>query len=97
MAIDAAYERGVHLEQIIKTMLLKGESSFFIVLLPGQKKLSWKKIRAAVGFEKKSIRLASSEEIVVGNSMAALVMAKSEKQFRLPSKTVSMAGEVTHV
>lgn len=31
---------------------------------------------------------------VVGNSMATLVMAKSEKQFRLPSKTVSMAGSV---
>lgn len=30
---------------------------------------------------------------VVGNSMAALVMAKSEKQFRLPSKTVPVAGK----
>lgn len=58
---EAAKERNIRPEQIVKTLIITHSGQqFFAVLLTGDKQLSWKKIKTAVG---KGVRMASPEEI----------------------------------
>ena len=59
---EAARERGVRVEQIVKVMLAKSsEDTLLAVLVPGHKRLDLKRLRRALG--DRSIRLASPAEI----------------------------------
>jgi len=59
---EAARERGVRPDQVVKVMIVKGPSSFLAVLLPGDKRLSLRKLAEFVGHGR--LKLASREEIV---------------------------------
>ncbi len=57
---DAAKARGVTTEQGVKSMVCKCDSTFRLFVLPGNRKIDWKKAKACVG--SKEIRLATTEE-----------------------------------
>lgn len=56
---EAARIRGVPLSSGVKAMLVKSESDFFLVLVPGDRKIDFKKVEEETG----KARLASPEEV----------------------------------
>lgn len=59
---DAARERGVHLSQIVKTMLLENRQGHTIVaVLPGDKKLHLRKLKKIAGV--KDLRFADCQTV----------------------------------
>jgi Cys-tRNA(Pro) deacylase len=59
---EAAQERHVRTSQIVKTMVLKrGDGGFCVVLLPGHRQLSMKKVRRELGDSQ--VELATREEV----------------------------------
>src|SRR3989344_7186954 len=56
---EAAKVRGVPLSSGVKAMLIKSESGFFIVLVPGDKRIGFKKVEEKTG----KAKLASPEEV----------------------------------
>lgn len=59
-ARDAARERGIRLSQVVKAMLLKDAEGFLMVLVPGDRELDWKKLKARLGH---SPSMATREEL----------------------------------
>ena len=59
---DAARERGVKIEQIVKTMIVKKpDGELIAVLIPGNKRLNTKKLVKILGCEK--VQIAPKEEV----------------------------------
>ncbi len=59
----AALARGQQTEQIIRTILFrKGQDDFFVVLAPGDKQISWKKLREKL--HKRRITTATRDEVL---------------------------------
>ncbi len=58
---QAAQVRGLHLTQGAKSLLLKANKEFVLVILPGDKKLDSKKLKTLLGI--KSLRFATPEEV----------------------------------
>lgn len=56
---EAARIRGVPLSSGVKAMIVKAESGFFLVLVPGDKKIDFDKLKNKIG----KSRLASPEEV----------------------------------
>jgi Cys-tRNA(Pro) deacylase len=70
---EAALERQVRTSQIVKTMVVKkGDGGFCIVLLPGHRQLSLKKVRRELGDSK--VALATRDEVtkVTGYQVGAV-------------------------
>ena len=59
---QAAAVRGLRLEQGAKSLLFKADKDFVLVVVPGHKKVDWKKLKQTLGV--KSIRLANAEEVL---------------------------------
>lgn len=62
----AAQELGMDLERVVKTMVLRSGSAYFIALVPGGYRLSWPKVRAALGVGRVTIASADEATIVTG-------------------------------
>jgi Cys-tRNA(Pro) deacylase len=78
---EAAIERGVKVEQIVKCMVVKSPGEKFIMaLIPGNKKLNMKKFAKLLGVKKLSI--ASKEEVhkVTGYPIGAISPIGIRKQ-----------------
>lgn len=59
---QAAEERGMQPEQIIRTLVFRLEDrSYVIVMMPGHKRVSWPKLRRALGVSR--IRTAHEQEV----------------------------------
>jgi len=59
---DAARERGVKIEQIVKTMIVKKpDGELIAVLIPGNKRLNTKKLAKILGCKK--VQIAPKEEV----------------------------------
>ena len=59
---EAAAERGVKVNQIVKCMIVKDlEDDFYIALLPGDKKLNLKKLAKILN--QKKVKIASKKEV----------------------------------
>lgn len=58
---QAAQVRGLSLKQGAKSLLLKADKDFILVILPGDKKLDSKKLKNLLGI--KNLRFATSEEV----------------------------------
>ncbi len=59
---QAAAVRGLKIEQGAKSLLFKADKGFALVVLGGDKKVDWKKLKQVLGA--KNIRLARAEEVV---------------------------------
>lgn len=57
---DAARVRGVDLKTGAKAMVLKSKDNYFLVVLPADKRIDWKKVKQVL--EVKEIRFATEEE-----------------------------------
>jgi len=57
---EAAKIRGVELKTGAKAMVIKAEDTFFLFVLPGDRKIDWKKIKVLL--RTKRLRLATEEE-----------------------------------
>ncbi|MCA9381808.1 YbaK/EbsC family protein [Candidatus Dojkabacteria bacterium] len=58
---QVAQEAGLRLGQMIKTLLVKNDKEFYLLLLPMNKEVDWIKLKKFVG--KKDIELATTEEV----------------------------------
>lgn len=54
-------EAGLRLGQMIKSLLVKDEKSFYLLLLPIEKQVDWTKLEKFIG--KKGIEMATKEEV----------------------------------
>lgn len=54
-------EAGLRLGQMIKSLLVKDEKSFYLLLLPIEKQVDWPKLEKFIG--KKGIEMATKEEV----------------------------------
>lgn len=52
---EAAAELGLALPDVVKTMVLRADDVFLIVLVPGDRTLSWRKLRAVLGVNRITI------------------------------------------
>lgn len=69
---DAAQERGVRANQVVKVMIVRGAAGFLAVLLPGDQRLSLGKLAKVVG--ETGLKLVSRTQIadVTGFSVGAV-------------------------
>ena len=59
---DAAKKRGVKIEQIVKTMIVKKpDGELIVILIPGNKRLNTKKLAKILGCKK--VQIAPKEEV----------------------------------
>ncbi|EKE06157.1 MAG: YbaK/prolyl-tRNA synthetase associated region [uncultured bacterium] len=58
---QAAKVRGLSLQQGAKSLLLKADNKFILIVLPGDKKLNSKKLKKMLGI--KNLRFATPEEV----------------------------------
>ena len=64
---EAAAARGVSPAQIIKTLVVRrGEDDFLFVLVPGDREISWPKLRALLGVSRLSMPDAETARAVTG-------------------------------
>lgn len=64
---EAAAARGVSPAQIIKTLVVRrGEDDFLFVLVPGDREISWPKLRALLGVNRISMPAAATALAVTG-------------------------------
>jgi Cys-tRNA(Pro)/Cys-tRNA(Cys) deacylase len=64
---EAAEARGLRPEQIIKTMVVRrGEDDYLFVLVPGDRVISWPKLRAHLGVNRLSMPDAEDAQRVTG-------------------------------
>jgi Cys-tRNA(Pro)/Cys-tRNA(Cys) deacylase len=82
---EAAVERGVKVKQIVKCIIVKDRvDDFYIVLLPGDKKLNLKKLAKILN--QKKMRMASKKELerITGYTLGAVSpigIKKKDTQF----------------
>lgn len=49
---EAAAQLGLEAREIVKTLVVKGRDGFWFALVPGDRQISWPKLRAAIGVNK---------------------------------------------
>lgn len=64
---EAALARGIDPSQIVKTLVLRrGEDNYLFILVPGDRKISWGKLRALLGVTRLSMPDADKAREVTG-------------------------------
>ncbi len=87
-AKEAAEVHGVSVSNIVKSLVIKADSDFFICLCPGDKRLSFGYLKRKLG--KKEIRMATADEIkeITGHSIGGVPPFGHKK----PLKTIIIKG-----
>ena len=64
---EAAAARGVEIPDVVKTLVVRrGEDDFLFVLVPGDRVISWPKLRALLGVSRLSFPEATTAQAVTG-------------------------------
>jgi Cys-tRNA(Pro)/Cys-tRNA(Cys) deacylase len=64
---EAAAQRGMEIGQVLKTLVVRrGEADFLFVLVPGDREISWPKLRAHLGVSRLSMPDADTAREVTG-------------------------------
>lgn len=72
-AVDASKERGVRLEQVVKTMLVERQSGQVVmVLVPGDRRLSLKRLAQVLGGENVALLSARRVKTVAGYEVGSV-------------------------
>lgn len=71
-AKEAAKVHGVPVSNIVKSLVVKADSEFFVCLCPGDKRLDFEKLKKLLG--KKDVRMANADEVkkVSGHSIGGV-------------------------
>lgn len=65
--VEAAEARGVEPRQIVKTLVVRrGEDDYLFILVPGERQISWPKLRALLGVTRLSMPSAETARDVTG-------------------------------
>ncbi len=96
---EAAVARGVEPGDIVKTIVVRrGEDDFLFVLLPGDREISWPKLRALLGVNRLSMPDAATARDVTGYERGTITPFGSIRSWpviadaSLPGRRVSMGG-----
>jgi Cys-tRNA(Pro)/Cys-tRNA(Cys) deacylase len=64
---EAAAARGVEVPDVVKTLVIRrGDDDFLFVLVPGDRKISWPKLRSVVGVSRLSLPDADAARTATG-------------------------------
>ena len=81
---DAAKERGVRIEQIVKTMIVKkSDGELIAVLLPGNKRLNTKKLAKILGCKRVQIAPKEEAEKATGYKIGAIAPIGFKREMRI--------------
>lgn len=92
---EAAEARGVTPAQVIKTMVVRrGEDDFLFVLVPGDRSISWPKLRGHLGVNRVSMPDADTALEVTGYARGTITPLGSSRPWPVIADS-SLAGEVS--
>jgi Cys-tRNA(Pro) deacylase len=92
---EAAEARGVTPRQVIKTMVVRrAEDDFLFVLVPGDRNISWPKLRAHLGVNRLSMPDAEEARRVTGYERGTITPLGSSRDWPVLADT-SIIGEVS--
>ena len=92
---EAAEARGVTSRQVIKTMVVRrAEDDFLFVLVPGDRNISWPKLRAHLGVNRLSMPDAEEARRVTGYERGTITPLGSSRDWPVLADT-SIIGEVS--
>ena len=101
---EAAEARGVTPGEIVKSMVVRlGEARYAIVLVPGDRKISWPKLRQAMGVNRASMPPADEAFEVTGFERGTITPFGMREPLpvladaAVPDGPVSMGGGAHHV
>ena len=95
---EAADARGVLPAQVIKTMVVRrGEDDFLFVLVPGDRNISWPKLRSHLGVNRLSMPDADEAKAVTGYARGTITPLGSSREWPVIADervtgTVSIGG-----
>ncbi len=95
---EAAKERGVKIEQIVKTMILKkSDEELVAVLIPGNKRADTKKFAKLIGCKK--IKIASKEEVekATGYKMGAIAPIGFKRNIKIYMDKAFLKEEIVTI
>ncbi|NHN57080.1 hypothetical protein G9U51_15015 [Calidifontibacter sp. DB0510] len=77
---EAAAARGVAPDRIVKTMVVRrGEDDYLFVLVPGDRQISWPKLRALLGVSRLSMPDAATAKDVTGYERGTITPFGAER------------------
>lgn len=96
---EAAAARGVEVRDVIKTIVVRrGENDFVFVLVPGDRVISWPKLRAVLGVNRLSLPDAAEAKNVTGYERGTITPYGSTNAWpviadeRTVGRTVAIGG-----
>lgn len=99
---EAAAARGVEPRAVVKTLVVrKGEEDYVFVLVPGDRQLSWPKLRALLGVSRMSLPDAEDALRVTGYPRGAITPFGSTHAWpvvadaTLPGEEITLGGGVS--
>lgn len=91
---EAAAARGVRPEDIVKTLVVRrGDGDFLFVLVPGDRRFSWKKLRALLGSNRVSMPEAEMARDVTGYERGTITPFGASRPWPVVADA-SIAGRV---
>jgi Cys-tRNA(Pro)/Cys-tRNA(Cys) deacylase len=91
---EAAAARGVRPEDIVKTLVVRrGDGDFLFVLVPGDRRFSWKKLRALLGSNRVSMPDAEVARDVTGYERGTITPFGASRPWPVVADA-SIAGRV---
>jgi Cys-tRNA(Pro)/Cys-tRNA(Cys) deacylase len=96
---EAAQARGVEPADVVKTLVVRrAEDSYVFVLVPGDRSMSWPKLRRVLGVSRLSLPDAREAMHATGYERGTITPFGSTQQWpvladaRLPGRTVTLGG-----
>jgi len=96
---EAARARGIEPSGIVKTIVVRrGDDDFLFVLVPGDRTISWPKLRALLGVSRLSMPDAATARDVTGYERGTITPFGSVRDWpvvadsRIPGRAVSIGG-----
>ena len=96
---EAALARGVEVADVIKTIVVRrGDNDFLFILVPGDRVISWPKLRALLGVNRLSLPSAAEAKDVTGYERGTITPFGSTTAWpviadeRIVGRTVALGG-----
>jgi Cys-tRNA(Pro) deacylase len=94
-AEESAQLQGVDLGQLLKTIVIrKGVDDHVFVLVPADREIDWRKLRAALGVSRASIPSREEAESVTGYSVGAITPFGSSRTLQVFLDSAAMGHEL---
>lgn len=91
---EAAQACGVRVDQVVKTLVVRrGEGDYVLVLVPGDRSLSWPKLRALLGVSR--LALPDADEALTATGYARGTITPLGLDLPVVVDALVMGGEIT--